>query len=80
MKRLIRLESSVGNEEKSIRYFKDLLTYNKNDNGITEAELLKGISSVLDAVSAGTSVGFALHEIALSALRALKNEVCVCFS
>ena len=59
----------------------ELLRYNSAENGVTENDLFQGITSILDTVSAAaatqTDLVLKLYELALKAMQAAGNEVCI---
>jgi len=65
-------------KKKLLEKFQELMRYNSADNGITENELFKAITSILDTISSAaaiqTDLVLNLYELALSAMQAANNE------
>lgn len=78
LKKLIQLYFKKGEEKKVLDQFQELLKYNSAANGITENDLFKGITTILDTISAAaatqTELVLNLYGLALKAMQAANNE------
>jgi len=78
LKKLIQLYFKKGEEKKVLDQFQELLKYNSAANGITENDLFKGITTILDTISAAaatqTELVLKLYGLALKAMQAANNE------
>lgn len=82
LKKIVALYFKKGEEKKVEERFQELLKYNSAENGVTENDLFKGITSILDTVSAAaatqTDLVLKLYELALQAMQGAGNEVRSC--
>jgi len=78
LKKIVALYFKKGEEKKVEERFHELLRYNSAENGVTENDLFKGITSILDTVSAAaatqTDLVLKLYELALTAMQGAGNE------
>ncbi len=79
LKKIVNLTFKLADEKKLLDRFSELLKYNSAENGITENDLFKGITKILDQVSSAaatqTDLVLKMYEMALKAMKAANNEV-----
>jgi len=76
IKKIIKLNLKKGDKIQLMTKFKDLLKYNSTENGVSENNLFKGITSILDNVTANatdTDLVLEMYDIALKQMKG-KNE------
>ncbi|KAL6072308.1 COP9 signalosome complex subunit 2 [Balamuthia mandrillaris] len=78
LKKIVKLTFKLGDQEKLLKRYQELLSYNSKKNGITENDLFKGITKILDSVSSAaatqTELVLQLYEMSLAAMKAANNE------
>jgi COP9 signalosome complex subunit 2 len=78
LKKIVGLTFKLGDEEKLLQRFSELLKYNSSENNITENDLFKGITKILDSVSGAASIQtdivLKMYDLALAAMKAANNE------
>eukprot|EP00005_Dracoamoeba_jomungandri_P002331 CAMPEP_0174261040 /NCGR_PEP_ID=MMETSP0439-20130205/11197_1 /TAXON_ID=0 /ORGANISM="Stereomyxa ramosa, Strain Chinc5" /LENGTH=462 /DNA_ID=CAMNT_0015345451 /DNA_START=17 /DNA_END=1405 /DNA_ORIENTATION=+ len=77
MKKVVKLTFKSGNKQKLKECYTTLLSYNSQENGITENDLFKGITNILDYVSSSsteTDLILDLYRQSLAAMKKANNE------
>jgi len=76
LKKIIKLNLKKGDKVQLMTRFKELLKYNSTENGVSENNLYKGITSILDNVTSNatdTDLVLEMYDIALKQMKG-KNE------
>jgi COP9 signalosome complex subunit 2 len=76
LKKIIKLTLKTGDKASLTKRFNELLKYNSVDNGVSENDLFKGITRILDhvtATSTDTDLVLEMYDIALKQMKG-KNE------
>lgn len=78
LKKIVHYTFKNSDEAKLLQRYNELLKYNSAENGITENDLFKGITKILDNVSSAaatqTDLVLKMYELALAAMKAANNE------